>query len=106
MAANGVDAKGGAVCVWCECRTADPDGICFVCRNELNRLENEWREAEACARVAEEFTSDRTPMLREFIDLSADQDAPGEGWQLAGIALTDSGPRAVYVRKPFIARAR
>ncbi len=58
------------------------------------------------ARIAEEFTSDKTTLLREFIDLSADDAEPGEEWQCAGLAMTDKGLRRVFVRKPFIARAR
>ena len=105
MAANGFDAKG-TMCIWCETRTANGDGICHVCRCELERLEHEWRITAECAQVAEEFVSDTSPLMREFIDVSADQDAPGDDWVCAGIALTEDGPRSVYVRTPAIARVR
>jgi len=104
---NGTDTKQNGLCIWCETRTANGDGICHVCRCELERVEHEWRITAECALVAQEFTSDTSPMVREFMDVSADDASdPGPEWQLAGIALTEDGARQVYVRTPAIARVR
>jgi len=103
---NGTDTKR-ELCLWCETRTANGDGICHVCRCELERLEHEWRITAECAQVAEEFVSDTSPLMREFMDVSADDaNDPGPEWVMAGIALTEDGPRSVYVRRPAIARVR
>ena len=105
---NGTDTKQNGLCLWCEVRTANGDGICPVCRCELERLEHEWRITAECAQVAQEFTGDTTsPMVREFMDVSADDASdPGPEWVCAGIALTEDGPRSVFVRRPAIARVR
>jgi len=105
---NGTDTKQNGLCIWCETRTANGDGICHVCRCELERLEHEWRITAECAQVEEEFVSDTTsPMVREFIDVSADDASDlGPEWEFAGIALAETGARMVYVRRPFVARVR
>ena len=105
---NGTDTKQNGLCLWCEVRTANGDGICHVCRCELERLEHEWRITAECAQVAQEFTGDTTsPMVREFIDVSADDASDlGPEWEFAGIALAETGARMVYVRRPFVARVR
>ena len=104
---EGSNVSERLICRWCEVNTAEPDGICEDCLDELKRLETEFQVVAECALVAQEFTSDTTPGVREFIDVSADDASdPGPEWQLAGIALTEDGPRSVYVRRPAIARVR
>jgi predicted amidophosphoribosyltransferase len=107
MNSNGFDAKGQTWCVWCDQNTTNEDGICEDCQSDIDQWNREARIVAECAQVAEEFTSDTSPLMREFMDVSADDASdPGPEWQLAGIALTEAGPRSVFVRRPAVARAR
>ena len=95
---EGSNVSERRMCVWCDLRTAEPDGLCHPCRCELDRLESEFQTAELTARHAEEFTMDKSVMFREYIDRDAtNQDDPGDAWESAGVVATPFGKREVFV---------